>query len=917
LASWNIDAAVILPSFGETQAPTGGHMLKLTTGEGLTETDSEVHFQTCLEPGEYGVIVDWKFYSEEFKEWCNSNFQDSMTIWLETADGEVPVAAMTIKDLCPPSECADCGGQYVGLEESDVSLDQGGVFNTPWAISTAGFSVAGEGSTVTLHVEFSDAGDAIYDSVVLIDRIQFVPCPAFCAQFDCGAEPVCDCGACPADVQCNQGTCCVPDCDGKNCGDDGCGGECGACAGECVDGVCCVPNCFLKECGDDGCGGVCGLCIGLEDTCAAGQCVCVPDCVDKDCGSDGCGGNCGTCDDGLACSHEVCGQDGQCVVDTSDCCTGNDECDDAIECTIDTCVVGTCHSVVDPDCCDPSTFFESFEEGAVPGWDLDESVGGVGWNVWTPEGGDGVLYYGDPETHTFDNGETNSGSATAPLMELLPDTGYTLSFDVFFEGETGAAFDKLTVAVEVDDGGYLTLWDKSDYGQMATWESVSLDISPLAGHAISFRFSFDSGDNWNNAFLGALVDDVEVTSLCAPVECADDDDCTSDVPGATGTCVEGTCQFVMPATCDQAADCNDTDICTADSCTVAGYCLNVVQESCCYEDADCQDNDPCTTDVCQPPVWFGYPACVNMEIAGCCTDDSDCDDGNGCTIDSCPGAGEQCASAQVPNCCLGPADCADDDLCTMDVCTDNLCGHVDICCTENEDCNDDSECTDDACMDGICNFVPNMGDGCCTTPLFRDDFSTDKGWEYGTDWEWGEAHPSPDVGTFEPDPGLDHTSANDNKLAGVRIGANTDKTLHEAYYLTSPEVDISGATSPQFSFWRFLNSDYPPYMTNVVEAYDGNGWVTLWTKVGTGFITDTVWTLQSFDVTAYKNASFKVRIGVSVGNAGVYACPSWSVDDVQIIDVDKLGMHPLCCDQDSECQGAIPEVDVCTAGACL
>ena len=46
--------------------------------------------------------------------------------------------------------------------------------------------------------------------------------------------------------RCKAGKCaCVPDCDGKDCGDDGCGGSCGPCAPDlCVNGVCqCMPQC--------------------------------------------------------------------------------------------------------------------------------------------------------------------------------------------------------------------------------------------------------------------------------------------------------------------------------------------------------------------------------------------------------------------------------------------------------------------------------------------------------------------------------------------------------------------------------------------------------------------------------------------------------------------------------------------------
>lgn len=69
---------------------------------------------------------------------------------------------------------------------------------------------------------------------------------------------------------------CVPACEGRSCGDDGCGGSCGGCEGglSCDDGICvggCVPSCDGSICGDDGCGGSCGSCQG-GFSCEAGDC---------------------------------------------------------------------------------------------------------------------------------------------------------------------------------------------------------------------------------------------------------------------------------------------------------------------------------------------------------------------------------------------------------------------------------------------------------------------------------------------------------------------------------------------------------------------------------------------------------------------------------------------------------------------
>ncbi|GEM_PF-1614044 len=158
------------------------------------------------------------------------------------------------------------------------------------------------------------------------------------------------------DVECQL---CLPDCTGKECGQDGCGGICGSC-----DGNYCFPgdwrcgkaelgNCEL-ECGWQGmapCGecpggfqcdnlGLCesvqggcwgippnGFCInGTKVTCLGGEAVheycpfgechmdgdipvcenfeCLAKCFGRTCGDDSCGGSCGACASGDVCDQE-------------------------------------------------------------------------------------------------------------------------------------------------------------------------------------------------------------------------------------------------------------------------------------------------------------------------------------------------------------------------------------------------------------------------------------------------------------------------------------------------------------------------------------------------------------------------------------------------------------------------------------
>jgi len=208
---------------------------------------------------------------------------------------------------------------------------------------------------------------------------------------------------------------CQADCEGKECGDDGCGDSCGECganaictdAGTCAceflecqdvccawfettcdDSGCCEPNCEGKECGDDGCLGDCGQCPEAAPFCdAEGMCnaECIPDCEGKACGQDdGCDGKCGDCpadctahaqcDAGQLCLGEpdigppleVCGLCGD--VETCQCakpvwpeqyaCTTDTDCEQNFMCgnSCDDCPV-TC-----PKCVDGWCAYDTFDD---------------------------------------------------------------------------------------------------------------------------------------------------------------------------------------------------------------------------------------------------------------------------------------------------------------------------------------------------------------------------------------------------------------------------------------------------------------------------------------------------------------------------------------------------------------------------
>jgi hypothetical protein len=206
---------------------------------------------------------------------------------------------------------------------------------------------------------------------------------------------------------CDGMACCLPQCQGKECGPDGCHGLCGACtSGSCFEGTChngpgcaesfepgcqgcacescvasldlycttvawdtnCVSLCLgecggcaaLELCGDGtcdtqegetclGCPADCGCAQGFHCTVSGCEPIpCLPDCTGKSCGDDGCQGSCGTCPG----DQDSC-QQGQCVClphcQNLEC--GPDGCGSSCgTCTgaQETCVNGACQCI--PQC---------------------------------------------------------------------------------------------------------------------------------------------------------------------------------------------------------------------------------------------------------------------------------------------------------------------------------------------------------------------------------------------------------------------------------------------------------------------------------------------------------------------------------------------------------------------------------------
>lgn len=188
---------------------------------------------------------------------CSGGDQDWYTVHVETGE-TLQVTALFSNQmgnldlyLYPHGNCVGYVAKAMSLTD-DETIAFTSAFQSNYYIMVKGFGSA-TGATYDLNIELFAPG---------------------CGDGQCADGE--NCGTCPLDCQCQ-------------CGED------------CVESACMATGCQGKQCGDDGCGNLCGLC-GDQQVCLDSQCQCLP----LTC--DGTGKNCGTWDD--ACQGLIiCGPD--------------------------------------------------------------------------------------------------------------------------------------------------------------------------------------------------------------------------------------------------------------------------------------------------------------------------------------------------------------------------------------------------------------------------------------------------------------------------------------------------------------------------------------------------------------------------------------------------------------------------------
>lgn len=201
----------VVSQLGASATVEGKFMGLVSTGLGYTFETGALEQTFCIPDDKRVVDLYWRFMSEEFKEFCGSQYQDTFQVVLAGAAGQVKILDVTVDDLCGYGDgvCADCpnptacdpgclgqdgcqiddesvlgsscsgsyacacGKDFVGLEASEVGFDQGGVFTVGWQHTVRDVRALAGTGPVTLRLYATDKGDSVFDTAILIDHIRF------------------------------------------------------------------------------------------------------------------------------------------------------------------------------------------------------------------------------------------------------------------------------------------------------------------------------------------------------------------------------------------------------------------------------------------------------------------------------------------------------------------------------------------------------------------------------------------------------------------------------------------------------------------------------------------------------------------------------------------------------------------------
>jgi len=136
------------------------------------------------------------------------------------------------------------------------------------------------------------------------------------------------------------------------------------------------------------------------------------------------------------------------------------------------------------------------------------------------------LYFGIDSSCTYNNSLADAGTATSVPISIADTSAVKLRLKYFLATEKISSYDKATVQVSINGGSYAIAASNTGTGVAlqdgsGTWQTLDVDLTSLfAGlttATLRVRVAFDTIDAYVNAYMGFVVDDVQVLAFAGGV----------------------------------------------------------------------------------------------------------------------------------------------------------------------------------------------------------------------------------------------------------------------------------------------------------------------------------------------------------------------------------------------------------------
>lgn len=146
------------------------HLGLISTGLGKTQSSGSASQKICIPEKAVALSFDWNFYSEEFKEYCDTVYDDTFRVFFRDVEtsAEYTLFEISVNDLCQNTDALLQQPSYLNMGEGDA-------WYTGWHLNQqVDIQPYKSGEPLILVFSVSDKGDSIYDTAVLLDNIRLI-----------------------------------------------------------------------------------------------------------------------------------------------------------------------------------------------------------------------------------------------------------------------------------------------------------------------------------------------------------------------------------------------------------------------------------------------------------------------------------------------------------------------------------------------------------------------------------------------------------------------------------------------------------------------------------------------------------------------------------------------------------------------